>query len=336
MAGLDIGIDLGTASVIVYENKKGIILREPSIVAVNEKTGEVVGVGEDAYKMLGRTPGYINAIKPLSGGVIADYEVTESMIKYFLKKVCGSLLVKPRIAICIPALITDVESRAVVDTAVASGARKVYLIEEPIAAAIGAGIDISKPNGNMVVDIGGGTADIAVISLSGVVKSDSIKVAGNDFDAALIKYLRETHKLLIGAKTAEALKIGIGCVYEPLATGEMEVKGRNLLTGLPQRLTVTAEEICPVLNEPAMEIVHSIQHVLEITPPELVGDVYTNSVYLTGGGALMRGMPELVQEKTGIRTIVAEDPMDCVAIGTGRSFDYLENLQDGFEEVKKF
>ena len=333
MPGMDIGIDLGTTTVEIYMSGKGIVLKEPSVVAVNTKTDEILAVGEEAYRMLGRTPSYINAIRPLKDGVISDHEMTEFMIKDFLKKVCGSLMIKPRVSICVPSAITDVESRAVTQAAVSAGARKVYLLEEPIAAAIGAGIDISQPNGQMVVDIGGGTTDVAVISLSGVVVSRSLRVAGNHFEEEIIRYLLNTYKVLIGERMAEKIKIEIGCVFNPDKNVTAEIKGRHQLKGLPQRVTVSQAELYEPLKNQAMKIVEVIKSVLDVTPPELGGDIYTNGIVLTGGGSLIQGLPALIDSETRVKVRIADDPMDCVAIGTGKSFDYLDNLQQGFSDM---
>ena len=324
----DIGIDLGTTKVMVYDSEEGIVLREPSVVAVNNKTGQVLAVGEDAYIMVGKTPSHISAIWPLIDGVISDYDMTKEMIRHFVTKASGRKLIKPRVAICIPSGITDVESRAVIDTAVTAGARKVYLIEEPVAAAIGAGIDIMKPDGNAVIDIGGGTCDIAVISMGGIVQKDSIRLAGNKFDQAIIKATRNKYGVLIGEKTAEQVKKDVGSVF-PLENKSTELKGRNLVTGLPQRLTVHTEDYYDDLMELAEQVVASMLSVFEKTPPELVGDIHTNGICMTGGGSLLDGLDRLMAQRTGVAVHIAEHPVDCVAIGTGKSFQYLEDLLDG-------
>ena len=282
--GQDIGIDLGTASVIAYVKGKGIVLREPSVVAVNNITGEVLAVGHEARRMLGRTPGNIVAIRPLRDGVISDYTVTEKMLKYFIKKVGGKFLFAPRIMICIPSQVTEVEKKAVIDAASNAGARKVFLIEEPIAAAIGAGLDISKPSGNLIVDVGGGTTDIAVISLGGSVVSSSIKVAGDKFDEYIVKYIKKRHNVMIGERTAEELKIQVGCVYPKIQDMEMDVRGRDLITGLPKTITIFSSELMEALEEPAMLIVDAVHSVLEKTPPELAADISDKGIYMTGGG----------------------------------------------------
>ncbi len=324
--GQDIGIDLGTATVIAYIKGKGIVLREPSVVAVDNNTGEVVSVGKEARRMLGRTPGNIIATRPLRDGVISDYTVTEKMLKYFIHKVCGKSVFAPRIMICIPSQVTEVEKKAVIDAATQAGARKVCLIEEPIAAAIGAGIDISKPCGNMVVDIGGGTTDIAVISLGGSVVSQSLKVAGDKFDEYIVKYIKKKHNIMIGERTAEDLKINLGCVFPKIQDVDMEVRGRDLITGLPKTLKVYSSEMLDALIEPAMMIVDSVHSVLEKTPPELAADISDRGIYMTGGGCLIDGLDKLLQEKTGINVMIAEDTVSCVALGTGKALDNLDLL----------
>ena len=326
MFGQDIGIDLGTATVIAYVKGKGIVLREPSVVAVNNVTNEVLAVGHEARRMLGRTPGNIVAIRPLRDGVISDYTVTEKMLKYFIGKIGGRLLFAPRIMICIPSQVTEVEKKAVIDAASNAGARKVYLIEEPIAAAIGAGIDISKPCGNMIVDIGGGTTDIAVISLGGSVVSSSIKVAGDKFDEYIVKYMKKRHNVMIGERTAEELKQQIGCVFPKIQDMEMDVRGRDLITGLPKTVTIYSSEMMEALDEPAMLIVDAVHSVLEKTPPELAADISDKGIYMTGGGCLIDGLDRLLQEKTGINVMIAEDAVSCVALGTGKALDNLDYL----------
>ena len=325
--GQDIGIDLGTATVIAYVKGKGIVLREPSVVAVDNNTGEVVAVGEEARRMLGRTPGNIVATRPLREGVISDYTVTEKMLKYFINKVGGKTLFAPRIMICIPSRVTEVEKKAVIDAATNAGARKVYLIEEPIAAAIGAGIDISKPCGNMVVDIGGGTTDIAVISLGGSVVSTSIKVAGDKFDEYVAKYIKKKYNLAIGERTAEELKVNVGCVYPKIQDVEMDVRGRDLTTGLPTTVTIHSSEMLEALQEPALMIVDAVHSVLERTPPELAADISDKGIYMTGGGCLIDGLDKLLQEKTGINVMIAQDTVSCVALGTGKALDNFDVLK---------
>ena len=326
MFGQDIGIDLGTATVIAYVKGKGIVLREPSVVAVNNLTGEVLAVGHEARRMLGRTPGNIVAIRPLRDGVISDYTVTEKMLKYFINKICGKFFFAPRIMICIPSQVTEVEKKAVIDAASNAGARRVYLIEEPIAAAIGAGIDISKPCGNMIVDIGGGTTDIAIISLGGSVVSSSIKVAGDKFDEYIVKYIKKRHNVMIGERTAEELKQQIGCVYPKIQDMEMDVRGRDLITGLPRTLTIYSSEMIEALEEPAMLIVDAVHSVLERTPPELAADISDKGIYMTGGGCLLDGFDRLLQDKLGINVMIAEDAISCVAKGTGKALDNLDSM----------
>ena len=326
MFGQDIGIDLGTATVIAYAKGKGIVLREPSVVAVNNDTGDVLAVGQEARKMIGRTPGNIVATRPLKDGVISNYTVTEKMLKHFINKVCGKFIFAPRIMICIPSQVTQVERKAVIDAATQAGARKVYLIEEPIAAAIGAGLDISRPYGNMIVDIGGGTTDIAVISLGGSVVSNSLKVAGDKFDEHIIKYIKKKHNVIIGERTAEDLKINIGCVYPKMQDAEMEIRGRDITTGLPKTVTVYSSEMMEALQEPAMMIVEAVHAVLEKTPPELSADISDRGIYMTGGGCLVDGFDKLLQEKTGIVVVVAEDAVSCVALGTGKALENLDAL----------
>ena len=326
----DIGIDLGTASVLVYVKGKGVVLNEPSVVAMDKTTGKLLKVGTDAQAMLGRTPGNIVAIRPLREGVISDYDMTERMLREFLHKVTGGFqLFKPRVIICVPSGITEVEERAVIDAGIQAGARKVYLIEEPVAAAIGAGIDITQPDGHMVVDIGGGTADIAVISLSGVVESASIKIAGDQLNEAVVKYMRRKHNLLVGERTAEEMKKQIGCVFPKDEEETMDVKGRCLLTGLPKVVTVSSTEMMDAFEEPVERIMEAIHSVLERTPPELVADVSTNGIIMTGGGSLVYGFDKLVTARTGIHTTVADDAISCVVLGTGKSLDSLNAMQDG-------
>ncbi len=312
-SGTDIGIDLGTASILVYINGKGVVLKEPSVVAYDTNTNEIKAIGEEARLMIGRTPGNIKAVRPLRAGVISDYTITEKMIRYFIQKALGKRTFRrPRISVCVPSHITEVERKAVEDATINAGAREVFIIEEPVAAAIGAGIDIAKPCGNMIVDIGGGTTDIAVISLGGTVVSDSLKVAGDDFDEALVRYMRKKHNLLIGERTAEEIKT-------------LEVRGRNLVTGLPKTVTLTSDETLEALQESANKIVDMVHAVLEKTPPELAADISDRGIVLTGGGALLNGMDKLIEERTSISTMIAEDPMNCVAIGTGKYIEFLNN-----------
>ena len=326
----DIGIDLGTASVLVYIKGKGVVLNEPSVVAIDKNTGRLLKVGAEAQAMLGRTPGNIVAIRPLRDGVISDYDMTERMLKEFIRKVTGGFhLFPPRIMVCVPSGITEVEERAVIDAGRQAGARRVYLIEEPVAAAIGAGIDITQPDGHMVVDIGGGTSDIAVISLSGVVESASIKVAGDQFNESIVKYMRRKHNILIGERTAEQMKMEIGCVYPKEEEATIEIKGRCLMTGLPKTITVNSTEMMEAFEEPVERILEAVHNVLERTPPELVADISNNGIVMTGGGSLVDGFDKLITARTGIHTVVAEDAISCVAEGTGKSLDSLGDMQDG-------
>ena len=328
--GQDIGIDLGTATVLVYIKGKGIVLREPSVVAIDRNTNKLLAVGEEARKMIGRTPGNIVAIRPLRDGVISDYDVTERMLKYFINKVCKNRIFKPRIMVCVPSGVTEVEKRAVVDAAIQAGAKRTYLIEEPIAAAIGAGVDISKACGCMVVDIGGGTTDIAVISLGGNVVSSSIKIAGDKFDDAIMRYIRKKHSIMIGDRTAEELKIRVGTVYRRKEQVVMEVRGRNLITGLPNVIKVTSDEMIEALEEPVMNIVEEVHAVLERTPPELAADISDNGILMTGGGCLLYGLDKLIREKTGIKVRIADDAISCVAKGTGKALDNIEAIEKSF------
>jgi rod shape-determining protein MreB len=337
--GLDIGIDLGTASVLVYIRGKGIVLSEPSVVAIERDTGRMLAVGEEARKMLGRTPGNIVAIRPLKDGVISDYEITERMLKYFIAKVTKGRffrIFKPRMVVCVPSGVTEVEKRAVKDAADQAGAGKTYLIEEPIAAAIGAGIDISKACGSMVVDIGGGTTDIAVISLGGTVVSTSIKLAGDKFDEAIMRYMRKKYNIMLGERTAEDLKIKIGTAFPRPEEITMDVRGRNLISGLPRTITVTSTEIMEALEEPVTNIVESVRSVLERTPPELAADISDRGIVLTGGGALIYGMDKLLQEKTGINVLLAEDAVSCVAVGTGKVLENIEIIEQAAAGDGKF
>ena len=328
--GRDIGIDLGTATVLVYVKGRGIVLKEPSVVAIDNYTDRILKVGREAQQMLGRTPGNITAIRPLRDGVISQFDVTLRMIQYFIKKACGSsILFKPRLIICVPSGITEVEERAVVDAATQAGAKKTFLIEEPVAAAIGAGIDISKPNGHMVGDIGGGTTDIAVISLGGVVVSESIKIAGDKFDEAIIRYVRRKHNVLIGERTAEEIKIKVGAVWPHDEQKVIEVKGRCLQQGLPRLVRISSAEMPQALNEPIRAVIEAVCSVIERTPPELIGDVLSNGIVMTGGGSLLYGLDKLIESVTGIRTRVADKAVSCVAMGTGISLDYISNLPEG-------
>lgn len=325
--GNDLGIDLGTATVLVYMKGKGIVLKEPSVVAMNKNTGKILAVGEEARKMIGRTPGNIVAVRPLKDGVISDYDVTEKMLQELINKVCGNKkITTPKVMICIPSMATEVEKRAVIDAARNSGAKEVHLIEEPLAAAIGAGLDITKPNGCMIVDIGGGTCDIAVISLGGIVIRTSIKSAGDKFDEAIIRYIRNKYKLMIGEKTAEELKISIGSVYEDDNDSKAVVRGRNMLTGLPDNLSVTSAEIRESLKEPINLIIEGVKGVLEKTPPEIVADIIEQGILMTGGGSLIHGLDKLIQKETGLEVKIAENSVEAVAEGTGMVLGYIDKL----------
>ena len=325
MASSDIGIDLGTASILVYVKGKGVVLKEPSVVAYDRDTEQIMAIGEEARLMLGRTPGNIVAVRPLRQGVISDYKTTEKMLKYFIQKAVGKSFFgrRPRISVCVPSGVTDVEKRAVEDATYQAGARDVYIIEEPVAAAIGAGIDISRPCGNMIVDIGGGTSDIAVISLDGVVVSSSIKVAGDDFDDAIVRFMRKRHNLLFGERSAEEIKINIGTCYKRPENISMDIRGRNLVTGLPKTVTVSSDETEEALREVTSQIVDAVHSVLERTPPELAADIADRGIVLTGGGALLHGLEDLIEENTGITTMTAEEPLTAVAIGTGKYIEFL-------------
>lgn len=326
--GQEIGIDLGTASVLAYKKNKGIILQEPSVVALDRNTDRVLAVGKEAREMLGRTPGNIIAIRPLKDGVISDYDVTEKMLRYFINRVCGKRrLFKPKVIICVPSGVTEVEKRAVIDATTQAGGGKTFLIEEPIAAAIGAGLDITKPDGNMIIDIGGGTTDIAVISLGGIVVSNSIKVAGDKFDYSIMKYMKKAHNLLIGERTAENLKINIGTAMVRGDVKKMECRGRDLITGLPKNITVTSEEMADALDETINAICDAVHTVLERTPPELASDISSRGIVMTGGGALLNTLNKLLEKKTGIPTYIAEDAVSCVARGTGKSLNHIDALE---------
>ncbi|MBS4536427.1 rod shape-determining protein [Clostridium sp. D2Q-14] len=324
----DMGIDLGTASVLVYVKGKGIVLQEPSVVAIDKNTDRLLAVGEEARKMLGRTPGNIVAIRPLKDGVISDYQITERMLKYFINKAIGKFLFKPRMIVCVPSGVTGVEKRAAIEASNEAGAKKTYLIEEPIAAAIGAGIDITQPDGNMVIDMGGGTTDIAVISLGGIVVSESIKTAGDKLDEAIVRYMRKEHNMMIGERTAEEMKIKIGTAYPRTQEVSMEVRGRNLVSGLPKTIKVTSEEMLDALEETIYSITDAVHAVLEKTPPELASDISDKGIIMTGGTALIYGLDKLISEKTGIPVYLADDAISCVAKGTGKSLDWMEALED--------
>ena len=324
----DLGIDLGTATVLVYVKGKGVILKEPSVVAINKVNNKNLAVGEDARNMIGRTPGNIVAVRPLKDGVISDYDITEKMLKEFIKKACGGKkIIAPKVMVCIPSQATEVEKRAVIDATKNSGAKEVHLIEEPLSAAIGAGIDITKPDGNMIVDIGGGTTDIAVISLGGVVIRKSIKSAGDRFDEAIVKYVRLKHRIMIGEKTAEDLKINIGCAYKYARESSYIMKGRNLVTGLPDQVEITSEEIREALEEPVGLIVDGVKSILEKTPPELASDIIEKGIIMTGGGSLLYGLDKLIEVNTGLNVKIAENSVEAVVEGTGQVLNYINKLQ---------
>jgi len=325
----DIGIDLGTASVLVFKKGKGIVLHEPSVVAIDRNTDRVIAVGEEARQMLGRTPGHIVAIRPLKEGVIADYDTTEKMLTYFIRKVLGKrMFFKPRVIVCIPTGATDVEERAVRQATLSSGARQAFIIEEPLAAALGAGINIAGPTGNMIVDIGGGTSDIAVLSLGGIVCNTSLRVGGDKFDEAIIRYVRREYNLMIGERTAEELKINVGTAWvtEHNRDKSMEIRGRDLLTGLPKTISITAQESWLAMQEPLLAVIEGVKKVLEITPPELAADIVNNGIVMTGGGSLLDGLDVLLSKETNLPVHIADDPISCVARGTGKALNEMHTL----------
>ena len=325
----DVGIDLGTANTLVYMKGKGIIMREPSVVAVDTKTDEVRCVGGEAKAVIGRTPGSIVAVRPLKDGVIADFDITANMLENFLKKACGnSMFSRPRVVICIPSGVTEVERRAVREASLRAGARQVSIIEEPMAAAIGAGLPISEPTGSMIVDIGGGTSEVAVISLGGIVASRSVRVGGDEFDQSIIAYIKRKYNLLIGERTAEDIKIQIGSAYPLEEETTLEIKGRNLVDGLPKNITIGSEEIREALSESLYKVVDAVKETLERTPPELSADIIDHGITLSGGGALLRGLDQLISTETGIDVHVAETPLDCVALGSGAVLDHIDKLGD--------
>ncbi len=329
--GTDLGIDLGTATVLVYIKGKGVILKEPSVVAIDRTNNRVLAVGEEARQMIGRTPGNIVAIRPMRDGVISDYDITERMLKHFISRACGKRRISsPRVVVCIPCEATEVEKRAVIDAAKNAGAKKVFLIEEPLAAAIGAGMDITIASGSMVIDIGGGTTDIAVISLGGIVVRSSIKVAGDKFDESIIKYIRKKHKLMIGERTAEDLKINIGSAFKMDEEKVAEIRGRDLITGLPKNVEVSSEEMREALKETVNAIADCTHSVLEKTPPELAADIADKGIMMTGGGSLLNGLSDLIQEETKVPVYLAEDPVSCVALGTGKVLEYLDKMDVSF------
>lgn len=332
----DIGIDLGTANTLVHVKGRGIIVREPSVVAIDTKTGNILAVGDAAKEMIGRTPGNIVAIRPMKDGVIADFDVTQSMLKYFIKKALSKgVFSKPRVVICVPSGVTEVEKRAVEEATLLAGAKEAYLIEEPMAAAIGANLPVEEPSGSMVVDIGGGTSEVAVISLGGIVTSKSLRIAGDEFDEAIVHYVKKEYNLMIGERTAEEIKITIGAAYPKPKEEKMEVRGRDLVTGLPKTLELTSSEIAEALREPINAVVDAIKLTLEKTPPELAADIMDRGIMLTGGGALLSGLDKLIKEETGMPVSIAENPLDCVAIGAGKVLDEIESLKRVLISPKK-
>ena len=325
----DIAVDMGTSSTLVFEQGKGVVLREPTVVAVDKFTGKILKVGQDAQKMLGRTPANIVAIHPISAGVISDYEMTAQMLRELISRITSFSFFKPCVLVCVPSSVTGVEERAVIDAAIEAGARRVYLLETAVATAMGAGVDIYKADGHMVIDIGGGTTEIAIISVGGVVECESIKVAGASFDEAIVKYVRHKHNMLIGLGTAEELKRSIGCVIQRPDVGMEEIKGRSLTNGLPKTVTISSNELIEAFVEPMNHILESIHTVLERTPPQLVGDLDSNGIIMSGGGSLIYGIDRLIERSTGIRTMVVDDPISCAAYGAGKMLSHLNDMQDG-------
>lgn len=325
----DIAIDMGTTTTLLYLRGKGIALREPTVVAIDRDSGRVLRIGDEAQKMLGRTPANLVAIRPISSGVISDYDMTAHMLQEFIKRVTSFSLFKPRVAVCVPSSITGVEERAVLDACITAGVRKVYLIESAIATALGAGMDISKPDGHMVIDIGGGTTEVAVVSLGGVVECASIKTAGDAFDEAIVRYIRRKHNILIGLKTADEIKLSLGCVYPRGDTNYEEIKGRCLMTGLPRTATLTSGDVLEALEEPAEQILETVHMVLERTPPELVADISQNGIVMSGGGSLIWGMDKLVTARTGIKCTVVDDALTCTAYGAGKILSDLGDRREG-------
>jgi rod shape-determining protein MreB len=324
----DIGIDLGTANTLVHVRGKGIVVREPTVVAINKNTKTILAVGDEAKSMIGRTPGDIVAIRPMKDGVIADFDITQSLLKHFIRKAMVSgFISKPRVVICVPSGVTEVEKRAVEEATLQAGAKEAYLIEEPMAAAIGANLAVEEPSGSMIVDIGGGTSEVAVISLGGIVSSKSLRVAGDEFDEAIVLFVKKEYNLMIGERSAEQIKLTIGNAYPKPKEEYMEVRGRDLITGLPKNVTITSSEINEALKEPINAIVDAIKFTLEKTPPELASDIMDKGIMLAGGGALLSGMDKLIKEETGMPVMIAEDPLDCVAIGAGRVIEEIESLK---------
>jgi len=324
----DIGIDLGTANTLVHVKGRGIVVREPSVVAINKNTRAILAVGDDAKNMIGRTPGDIVAIRPMKDGVIADYDITQSMLKYFIRRaISSSFMSKPRVVICVPSGVTEVEKRAVEEATLQAGAKEAYLIEEPMAAAIGANLPVEEPTGSMIVDIGGGTSEVAVISLGGIVTSKSLRIAGDEFDEAIVHFVKKEYSLMIGERSAEMIKLTIGNAYPKPKEEYMDVRGRDLITGLPKNISISSSEINEALREPINSIVDAIKYTLEKTPPELASDIMDKGIMLAGGGALLSGLDRLIREETGMPVSVAETPLDCVAIGAGKVLDEIETLR---------
>lgn len=333
----DIGIDLGTANTIVHVKGKGIVIREPSVVAINKKTNTIITVGDSAKSMIGRTPGDIVAIRPMRDGVIADYNITLTMLKYFIKKtVKTSLFSKPRVVICVPSGVTEVEKRAVEEATYQAGGSEVLLIEEPMAAAIGANLPVEEPYGSMVVDIGGGTSEVAVISLGGIVTSRSLRMAGDEFDQSISNYIKKEYNLMIGERTSEEIKVTIGAAYPKPTEQVMNIRGRDLVSGLPKDINITSYEISEALREPVYSIIDAIKYTLERTPPELASDIMDRGIMLTGGGALLGGIDKLIFEETGIPVMIAEDPLDCVALGAGKVLEGIETMKKVLISPRKF
>ena len=332
----DMGIDLGTANTLVHLKGKGIVLREPSVVAIQRDTGEVLAVGEEAKQMIGRTPGNIVAIRPLKDGVIADFDVTQAMLKYFIRKsIDTKSFIRPRVVVGVPSGVTEVEKRAVIDATMQAGAREAYLIEEPMAAAIGAGLPVHEPTGNIVVDIGGGTTEVAVISLGGIVTSRSIRIGGDEMDESIVQYIKRTYNLMIGERTAEEIKMSIGAAIVPDADRSMDIRGRDLVSGLPKTLNIKASEVQQALNEPVMGIIEAVKVTLEKTPPELASDIMDRGIVMTGGGSLLRGLDRLLSRETGMPVHISDDALSCVALGTGKALESIDLLKRVLLSPKK-
>ncbi len=325
--GRDMAVDLGTANTLVYVRGRGIVLSEPSVVAIDQTTGEVYAVGLEAKRMLGRTPGTISAIRPLKDGVIADFDVTEQMLRHFIQKVHQHRFAHPRVVVCVPSGVTGVEKRAVEEATLSAGARQAYLIEEPMAAAIGAGLPVAEPTGNMIVDIGGGTTEVAVISLGGIVVSQSLRVGGDEMDEAIINHIKREYKLLIGQQTAEEIKLEVGSAYQLKDEVQAEVRGRDMLTGLPKTVILSSEEIRHALDEPVLQIIDAIKSTLDKTPPELAADIMDRGIVLAGGGALLQGLDQRIRQETHMPTHLAESPLTCVAVGSGRSLEEFDAMR---------